>query len=43
MLAVIVATLGVALVSYVPIEVLRFVVGFLLLRSCTNNTMGYIR
>ena len=30
-LAVIVATLGVALVTYVPIEVLRFVVGFLLL------------
>src|SRR5437660_10370366 len=30
-LAVIVATLCVALVTYVPIEVLRFVVGFLLL------------
>ncbi len=30
-LTVIVATLGVALVTYVPIEVLRFVVGFLLL------------
>src|SRR5258708_13908096 len=33
-LTVIVATLGVALVTYVPIEVLRFVVGFLLLLFC---------
>jgi uncharacterized membrane protein len=29
-LAVIIATLGVAIITYVPLEVLRFVIGFLL-------------